>query len=84
MEKYIYFAYRLSKLSCEGGSIYQGKYTVHTTSKTENQARLKKERHISAVNARFTHKTTSKLSYNTTSACRYSQRAVINKQHIDK
>jgi len=27
-EKYIYFAYRFSKLSCEGGSIYQGKYTV--------------------------------------------------------
>lgn len=54
-KKYIYFAYRSSKLSCEGGSIYQGKYTVHTTSKTANQARFKKGRHISAVNARTSH-----------------------------
>lgn len=42
-------AYRLSKLACGGGSVYQGK-TVHTTS-TMSAHFQTKERYSNAVNA---------------------------------
>lgn len=42
-------AYRLSKLACGGGSVYQGK-TVHTTSTMSAQFQTK-ERYSNAVNA---------------------------------